>query len=419
MFLGRTICAFEDLNFCLQEIMCGGPEHLKPASPRTKGKESNTNMADSHSNKVKEISESCSNLHELAANNDLIGFKKAMEEDGSKVDEVNFWYCRQNGSNQMVLEQRTPLMVASLYGSIDVLNYILSIYVTCGADVNQACGSDKSTALHCAAGGGSIYAVEAVRLLIQSGGDINCVDAYGRRPAGVVMVSPRLTQVKANLEEMLNSAGMYASSPMLVPNRLVGPHGGDSNGTEPMSQSNLMSISTHPGTSSPSSGSPQSATSSPKFMEATKMFADGNEKKEYPIDPSLPDIKNSIYTTDEFRMFSFKVRPCSRAYSHDWTECPFVHPGEMLEGVTQEGTIIAVFLAQILGRGLAGVGICVNMHMVFLSAGCTLPNIVQGCAKMGQVVHAEYVSLLTHLRNFAPYLFLLVQQFHPQGHHHL
>ncbi|CAN6485707.1 unnamed protein product [Victoria cruziana] len=43
-------------------------------------------------------------------------------------------------------------------------------------------------------------------------------------------------------------------------------------------------------------------------------------KKEYPIDPSLPDIKNSIYTTDEFRIFSFKVRPCSRAYSHDWTD---------------------------------------------------------------------------------------------------
>ncbi|KAE8694849.1 2-oxoglutarate (2OG) and Fe(II)-dependent oxygenase superfamily protein [Hibiscus syriacus] len=25
---------------------------------------------------------------------------------------------------------------------------------------------------------------------------------------------------------------------------------------------------------------------------------------------------------------TFKVKPCSRAYSHDWTECPFVHPGE-------------------------------------------------------------------------------------------
>ncbi|KAG0489634.1 hypothetical protein HPP92_006497 [Vanilla planifolia] len=27
-------------------------------------------------------------------------------------------------------------------------------------------------------------------------------------------------------------------------------------------------------------------------------------------------------------MYAFKVKPCSRAYSHDWTECPFVHPGE-------------------------------------------------------------------------------------------
>ncbi|MQL41652.1 hypothetical protein EI012_27490, partial [Escherichia coli] len=46
------------------------------------------------------------------------------------------------------------------------------------------------------------------------------------------------------------------------------------------------------------------------------------------VDISLPDINNGIYGTDEFRMYSFKVKPCSRAYSHDWTECPFVHPGE-------------------------------------------------------------------------------------------
>eukprot|EP00850_Spirogloea_muscicola_P024970 SM001877S04063 [mRNA] locus=s1877:18:1916:- [translate_table: standard] len=47
-----------------------------------------------------------------------------------------------------------------------------------------------------------------------------------------------------------------------------------------------------------------------------------------PVAVLLPDMRNSAYSTDEFRMFSFKVRPCSRAYSHDWTECPFVHPGE-------------------------------------------------------------------------------------------
>ncbi|KAH7432929.1 hypothetical protein KP509_07G046400 [Ceratopteris richardii] len=31
---------------------------------------------------------------------------------------------------------------------------------------------------------------------------------------------------------------------------------------------------------------------------------------------------------DEFRMYAFKVRKCTRGRSHDWTECPFLHPGE-------------------------------------------------------------------------------------------
>ncbi|CAA0834397.1 Zinc finger CCCH domain-containing protein 29 [Striga hermonthica] len=51
----------------------------------------------------------------------------------------------------------------------------------------------------------------------------------------------------------------------------------------------------------------------------------GPERREILL---LPDINEGVYITDEFRMYSFKVRPCSRAYSHDWTECPFAHPGE-------------------------------------------------------------------------------------------
>ncbi|KAL5055977.1 hypothetical protein RYX36_036659 [Vicia faba] len=54
----------------------------------------------------------------------------------------------------------------------------------------------------------------------------------------------------------------------------------------------------------------------------------GSEKKEYPIDISLPDINNGVFGTNEFRMYSFKVKTYSRGYSHDWTHCPFVHPGE-------------------------------------------------------------------------------------------
>ncbi|KAF7143294.1 hypothetical protein RHSIM_Rhsim05G0029500 [Rhododendron simsii] len=40
------------------------------------------------------------------------------------------------------------------------------------------------------------------------------------------------------------------------------------------------------------------------------------------------DLSIDAYSGDQFRMFEFKVRKCTRVRSHDWTECPFAHPGE-------------------------------------------------------------------------------------------
>ncbi|KAJ4959112.1 hypothetical protein NE237_026223 [Protea cynaroides] len=40
------------------------------------------------------------------------------------------------------------------------------------------------------------------------------------------------------------------------------------------------------------------------------------------------DMPVGPYATDEFRMYEFKVRRCARGRSHDWTECPYAHPGE-------------------------------------------------------------------------------------------
>jgi hypothetical protein len=41
------------------------------------------------------------------------------------------------------------------------------------------------------------------------------------------------------------------------------------------------------------------------------------------------DLQRPEYSTDAFRMFSFKIDCCPRlAESHDWTLCPFQHPGE-------------------------------------------------------------------------------------------
>lgn len=254
-----------------------------------------------------------SSLLEVSANNDVEGFKRLIEDDPTGIDEVGLWYVRKKGSKQMVYEHRTPLMVASMYGSMDVLKLILSLSIT---DVNRSCGQDKCTALHCAASSGSANAVDAVKLLLEAGADHNALDANGNQPFDVIMVSPKQSDVKCALEELLAGQGS-------INERILRLSTTTSN-----SNSNSPPLSTSPvnGSLSSYSNSPPSPINS-KFddPQATSYTS---EKKEYPIDPSIPDIKNSIYATDEFRMYSFKIRPCSRAYSHDWTECPFVHPGE-------------------------------------------------------------------------------------------
>ncbi|KAJ6380961.1 hypothetical protein OIU77_029790 [Salix suchowensis] len=218
---------------------------------------------------------------------------------------IGLWYGRKKGSKQMVNEHRTPLMVSATYGSIDVMKVILSLsYV----DVNRSCGADKSTALHCAASGGALNAADVVKLLLAAGADCNVADANGHRPIDVIAVLPKLQDVRLILEELLAADGSHAEHNLRVSIATM------------ISNSPPLSPSMENGSLLPGSDSPTKA----KLNDAPLV----SEKREYPVDPSLPDIKNSIYSTDEFRMYSFKVRPCSRAYSHDWTECPFVHPGE-------------------------------------------------------------------------------------------
>lgn len=248
------------------------------------------------------------NLLELAADNDVEGFERFVECEPSSIDEVGLWYGRRKDSNQMVLHHRTPLMVAATYGSIDVLKVIIS---SPEVDVNRCCGIDKDTALHCAASGGSTNAVNVVKLLLAACANPNLTNANGKFPLDTTVVSPRCLDNKLSLQILLAVDASFDEGDLRV-----------SRGT---SNSNSPPLPQFPGNGSPCSPS--------EMIPAELNFNDVSvssvpEKKEYPFDPSLPDIKNNIYSTDEFRMFSFKVRPCSRAYSHDWTECPFVHPGE-------------------------------------------------------------------------------------------
>lgn len=59
-------------------------------------------------------------LFEFLAADDLIGFKDTFEKEGHGVDEVGLWYGRRVGSNKLGYEERTPLIVAAMFGSLGV-----------------------------------------------------------------------------------------------------------------------------------------------------------------------------------------------------------------------------------------------------------------------------------------------------------
>ncbi|KAL9316245.1 hypothetical protein ACSQ67_017246 [Phaseolus vulgaris] len=227
-------------------------------------------------------------LLELSACDDFEGFKREVDEKGLDVNEAGFWYGRRIGSKKMGSETRTPLMIASLFGSTRVLKYILEAGTV---DVNRACGSDRATALHCAAAGGSESSPEIVKLLLDAGADAEALDATGNKPAN--LVAPAFDSSSKSRRKAME----------------LFLRGGERD--EVMSQEMELQM-----------------FSAPFSAKEGGEKKEGSDKKEYPVDISLPDINSDVYGSDEFRMYSFKVKPCSRAYSHDWTECPFVHPGE-------------------------------------------------------------------------------------------
>lgn len=67
-----------------------------------------------------------------------------------------------------------------------------------------------------------------------------------------------------------------------------------------------------------------------QLMDSPKLGveSDGNFQKFLPYNSMDDDEDADPYSSDHFRMYEFKVRRCTRSRSHDWTDCPFAHPGE-------------------------------------------------------------------------------------------
>ncbi|MED6191666.1 hypothetical protein PIB30_002476 [Stylosanthes scabra] len=229
-------------------------------------------------------------LLEFSASDDVNGFKDAIEKEGHDVGEVGLWYGRRIGTKELGYEERTPLMIAAMFGSKNVLSYILK---TGKADVNKSCGSDSATALHCAVDGASPASAHVIKLLLDSSANVNALDARGNRSHDLALSMPHIYNArKKAVQSVLEGANnVYKKEAMAT------------------------------ATTTTTTGAATERTTKAEFPLSPRY-------KEFPFDYSLPDIKNGIYSTDEFRMYTFKVKPCSRAYSHDWTECPFAHPGE-------------------------------------------------------------------------------------------
>ncbi|XP_020229358.1 zinc finger CCCH domain-containing protein 2 [Cajanus cajan] len=62
---------------------------------------------------------------------------------------------------------------------------------------------------------------------------------------------------------------------------------------------------------------------------AADVYSDETMLQKFLPSNTLDDSdEDDPYSSDHFRMFEFKVRRCTRSRSHDWTDCPFAHPGE-------------------------------------------------------------------------------------------
>lgn len=95
-------------------------------------------------------------LLELAAADDVVGFRRAVEGDKAPaLDDAGHWYgpsAAAAGRLRLRLEARTPAMVAALYGSTAVLAYVLS---AAPAEAARASPTDGATPLHLAAASGA------------------------------------------------------------------------------------------------------------------------------------------------------------------------------------------------------------------------------------------------------------------------
>ncbi|KAK9071639.1 hypothetical protein SSX86_008068 [Deinandra increscens subsp. villosa] len=64
------------------------------------------------------------------------------------------------------------------------------------------------------------------------------------------------------------------------------------------------------------------------------------------------DLTSEAYACDSLRMYEFRIRKCTHAQSHDWTDYPYVHPGEKARRSPERPTKVQLLWHRVLVLGV-------------------------------------------------------------------
>ena len=206
---------------------------------------------------------------------------------------------------------------------------------------------------------------EAIRLLLLFGADRTAADAYGRLPVDVLpgggvgqngSVSGAVGRSSfLGVGQNGGEAGPGSGSGSRGGNS---SSGGSSEGTSPPNEYNGRG-GNH--SSDDSLGHDDNGLNERGMMNGTTMNGTTmNGPKQSNTGHSSGNLSNEPDTetrlSDDFLHVRVQGSACSRTRAHDWTECPFTHPGEKARRGTRGGSTTAARRAPSFGKGRAAGG---------------------------------------------------------------
>ncbi|KAM3355483.1 hypothetical protein ACQJBY_025955 [Aegilops geniculata] len=205
-------------------------------------------------------------LLELAAADDLPAFRRAVQEDNLSLVAASPWYGPSPKAGNASKQLALHLRTPAMVAALYGSTTVLSYVLSIApSEAARASASDGATPLLLAHAGRAPSAPHAARLLLTAGA---------------------------------------SSSDLLA-----------------LDHHHLQNQSRLP--ASPTRKDTDAAVTTARKTTTKKDYSSASDSA-----AQTEDINAGVFATDDFRMYSFKVNPCSRAYTHDWTECPFAHPGE-------------------------------------------------------------------------------------------